>query len=150
VPNVPTVTVRVAGVTALAQLDTGFDDTLVPHSLNINVAYFDALTLAAPQALVRDAAHDLSLSTCVGVSENVQAYRLATGFALELLSTTGTAARTDPAAVLFVKRTPAAARVCGGIGTWTVPAAQLAGSALVAAGALVCDPVRSVVWLKGP
>jgi hypothetical protein len=148
VPNVPTVPVRVAGVTAVAQLDTGFADVQIPHSVNINVAFFDAIRAASPDALVRDTASDLSLTTCAGVAESVEAWRLAPGTSFELVDESGAAARAEPAAVLFVKHTPAAALRCGGIGTWTAPAAQVATSFYVDAGLLVFDPFASRVWIS--
>lgn len=148
VPNVPTVPVRVAGVTAVAQLDTGFADTHVAHSVNVNTAFFDAIQAANPGALLRDAASDLSLTTCAGVAEPVEAWRLAPGVVFELVDESGAAARSERAAVLFVKRTPAAARRCGGIGTWTAPAAQVAASFYVDAGVVVFDPFASRVWIN--
>jgi hypothetical protein len=147
VPNVPTVKVRVAGVEALAQFDTGFDDNLVRHSININEAYFQALLAQAPTALVRDVALDQFISTCVGLTENAEGYRLAAGQSAAFVSETGALLRSQPNAVLFVKHTPAAARICGGIGTWNVPAAQIAGSYFVEASAVIFDPVRQRVWL---
>ncbi len=94
VPNVPTVPVRVAGVTAVAQLDTGFADVRVPHSENVNAAFFDAIRAKSPDSIVRDAALR-----------------------------------------------------CGGIGTWTAPAAQVATSFYVDAGLLVFDPFAERVWI---
>jgi hypothetical protein len=46
-----------------------------------------------------------------------------------------------------VKRTPAAALRCGGIGTWTAPAAQIATSFYVDAGVMVFDPFAERVWI---
>lgn len=147
VANVPTIPLRVAGVTAHAQLDTGFDDALVPFSVNVNEAFFDALAAAAPNALVRAADKDLSLTTCAGVNEPVVAYTLGPGAAVELVGEDGGAVRSFPGATLFVKRTPEAARRCGGIGTWTVPAAQVAASFYVALGLVAFDPFGSRVWI---
>jgi hypothetical protein len=146
VPNVPTVPVTIAGVSAVAQLDTGFADSLVPYSLNINVAYYDAIVADAPEALVRDSSKDLTLSTCAGVSEPVEAYTVS-GSGLHFMTSSGVA-RSFPDTVVFVKRTPAAAKSCGGIGTWTVPAAQVAASFFVDFGVLVLDPVTSRVWVR--
>lgn len=146
VANVPTVPIRVAGVDAFAQLDTGFDDTLVPNTVNVNVAFFDAIMAADATALMRDAGNDLALSTCVvGVTENVSAYRLEE--ALELIGEDGTSVRDLAGVRVFVKNTPAAARRCGGIGTWSVPAAQVAASLHVALGQIVVDPFTSRVWV---
>lgn len=147
VPNVPTLRVRLSGVEAYAQLDTGFDDAVVRHSININTGYLNALLAQAPGALVRAPSLDLTLTTCVGVAEPVTAYRLASGHAFEFVAADGTAVRTTPDVVLFAKNTPAAARACGGIGTWTVNAAQLSASFFVDAQVVVFDPVRSTVWM---
>jgi hypothetical protein len=132
---VPTVPVRVGGTGAIAQLDTGFADSLVRHSVNVNVALFDTIPKSA---LARDASLDAQLTTCAGVAEAVEAYRLAS---FEL----GKHAWTD--AVLFVKRTPPAAQKCGGIGTWTTPAAQIGASFFVDIGVLVFDPFSKRVWI---
>jgi hypothetical protein len=139
VPNVPTVSLSLAGKTAWTQLDTGFADTLVPYSVNVNAAFFDTLP---PQALRRTPSRDLALTTCVGLAETVEAYELAPGFAIEV------GPRRFANAVLFVNRTPAAARVCGGIGTWAAPAAQLGASFFRAFGVTVFDPFSARVWVK--
>ncbi|MBK7400319.1 MAG: hypothetical protein IPJ34_29715 [Myxococcales bacterium] len=149
VANVPTVPLWVAGVRADAQLDTGFDDGLVPFSINVNQAFFDAIKAKSPTALVRDSSRDLVLSTCVGgLSEPVEAYTLSAGNAAELRTEAGVAAHSYPKAVLFVKRTPVGAKVCGGIGTWTAPAAQVAASIFLDAGAILFDPFSSRVWMR--
>ena len=148
VANVPTVPLRVAGVTAHAQLDTGFDDALVPFSVNVNEAFLAAVTARDPSALVRAADKDLSLTTCAGVAEAVEAYALGPGAALDFVGEAGQAVKSFPSATLFVKRTPEAAKKCGGIGTWTVPAAQVAASFYVAFGVVAFDPFGSRVWVK--
>lgn len=147
VPNVPTVRIRVGGIEALAQLDTGFDDAVVPHSVNINVPYLNAINAQAPGTLVRASSLDLTLSTCVGVNEPVTAWRLAAGKQLVFVATDGSAVRAEPNAVLFAKNTPAAAQTCGGIGTWSVPAAQISGSYFVGAQTVIFDPLASTVWV---
>lgn len=148
VPNVPTIPVRLGGVDAIAQLDTGFDDALAPRTINVNEALWSAILAADPDALVRDAAGDLALTTCVvGVTEDVEAWTLAPGHALELLQTDGTAAASLVGVRVFVKRTPSSARVCGGIGTWTAPASQLAASLHAELGLVVVDPFTSRVWI---
>ncbi len=150
VPNVPTVPVSVAGASAVAQLDTGFDDAVTPFSVNINVAFHDAIVAAEPGALVRDSSLDESLTTCVdGVSESVEAYRLASGVTFDFVQVSGAAARGYAQAVLFVKETPEAASSCGGIGTWTVPAAQVGASFYVDMGSMVLDPYGATVWMPG-
>lgn len=146
--NIPTVPVRIGAVQAMAQLDTGYDDGRRPGSLNINAALFDALRRAG---VVMKPRHDIALrlSTCVaGVSETIEAWQLARGTPFGLQDVQG---RLLPAPVspvtLFVKRTPAAAAPCGGIGTWAQPAAQL-GASFVARGSLVVDPFSQRVWVR--
>lgn len=147
VPNVPTVPVKVAGVAAIAQLDTGFDDGVTPFSVNINEPLRAAIAAASPSALVRDGAHDLTLTTCVsGVSESVQAYRLGAGASLDFVKAGGGVARRYANAAVYVKNAPAAAHACGGIGTWTAPAAQVAASYFVDMGVVAFDPFTSRVW----
>jgi hypothetical protein len=148
VPNVPTVPIRIAGTSGLAQLDTGFDDAVTPYSINVNQAYFDRIRATAPNALARDAARDVTLSTCAGVSEPVEAYRLAAGSSAELVATDGRAVHPRADAIVFVKRTPVAAYRCGGIGTFTVPAAQVGASFFVAAKTSVFDPFSARVWMR--
>ncbi len=145
VPNVPTVKLHVGGVEAVAQLDTGFDDAVVPFSININEAYLAAIQAANASAITRAPTLDLSLSTCVGVNENVAAYKV--NGSTEFIADDGKPARAETGVVLFVKHTPAAAKVCGGIGTWTVPAAQVGDSFYASAGAVVFDAVHGHVWL---
>ncbi len=147
-PNVPTVPVRVGGADAFAQLDSGFDDTLAPRSLNVNAAFFDAIMASGPSALMRDAASDLALTTCVvGVTENVEAYTLAPGRTLDFIGTAGDAVASLSDVRVFVKRTPAAAHGCGGIGTWTAPGAQVGANLHAALGRVVVDPFTSRVWI---
>jgi hypothetical protein len=148
VPNVPTVPVRIGGASAVAQLDTGFDDALVHFSINVNQAFYAAIVASDPGALVADPAHDLSLTTCAGVAEAVKAYSLGAGRALALVGAAGVAVRSYPTATVFVKNTPAAAHACGGIGTWTAPAAQMAASFFVDMGNLVVDPYSATVWVR--
>jgi hypothetical protein len=148
VPDVPTVPIQIAGVSAVAQLDTGFDDSVTKFSLNINEAFFLAIQAQSPTALVRDSSLDETLSTCVnGVGELVEGYRLAAGAALGFVAQAGTMARSYPNAVIFVKETPDAAQNCGGIGTWTVPAAQVGASYYVDMGVLAFDPYHETVWV---
>lgn len=146
--NVPTVPVRIGPVQAVAQLDTGYDDGQQPFSLNINAALFDALQQAGVPLTPRpDIA--LQLSTCVpGLVERIDAWQVGAGTPSGLVNEQGhLLPRGAGAVTLFVKRTPAAAAHCGGIGTWREPAAQL-GASFVASGALVVDPFNARVWVR--
>jgi hypothetical protein len=146
--NIPTVSIRIGSVAAVAQLDTGYDDSRQPYSVNINGALFDALKAAGVKLTPRpDIA--VQLSTCQpGISERVEAYNLAGATPFGFVDTAGRLlARGGSQVTLFVKRTPAAAAVCGGIGTWAQPAAQL-GASFVTGGSLVVDPFSARVWLR--
>jgi len=93
---------------------------------------------------------NLTLSTCAGVSEQVLAYRLPPGKAVELVGSDGSAVRRLQGVTLFLKDTPPAARRCGGIGTWDRAAAQL-GASFVNDGTLVVDPFSQRLWFRpGP
>lgn len=147
--NIPTVPLRIGRVETVAQLDTGYDDSRQPGAVNINAALFSALQTAGVAMTPRpDIA--LTLSTCQpGVSERIEAWQLAPGVPFGLVGTDG---RLLPRpggrpVTLFVKRSPPAAAVCGGIGTWAQPAAQL-GASFVSGGALVVDPFSARVWLR--
>jgi len=146
-PNIPTIPVRIGAASAVAQIDTGYDDGMRP-ALNINRAWLRQLQ-AAGVPLQRDPAADIRLSTCAGVSEPVLAYRLPAGTAPELVGEDGQAVRRREGITLFLKDTPAAARRCGGIGTWDQPAAQL-GASSVNDGTLVVDPRGQRVWFRPP
>jgi hypothetical protein len=77
----------------------------------------------------------------------VTAYSLGSGRSLQLVDRHGGVAKTYPNATVFVKNTPAAAHKCGGIGTWTAPAAQLGASFYVDMGSVIFDPFTSNVWV---
>ncbi|MCS5699523.1 hypothetical protein NZK32_10780 [Cyanobium sp. FGCU-52] len=146
-PNIPTVPVRIGAVTAVAQVDTGYDDSRLPGSVNINTALLQRLQQAGIR-LQRLPEADLTLSTCTGGSEPVTAWRLPAGASFEILGDDGPPALRNPDATLFVKATPAAAAACGGIGTWSRPAAQLGASFITAQRAAIFDPFTARIWLK--
>ncbi len=150
VPNVPTVAIRVGGVSALAQLDTGYDDRLVQHSINVNAAMLAQLQTTFGAHLSRQTPSDLYLTTCVqGVSQLGMAWTFDAETEVDFLTQGGTTARHDTTLTIFAKDNIPAAAGCGGIETWTVPAAQLGASFLVSAQAVVFDPLTSRVWLPG-
>jgi hypothetical protein len=148
VPNVPTVPITIGGVAALAQLDTGYDDRVNRHSLNINLALLNELRGKDLGLLERAPDLDLFLTTCVpGLNQKAEAWRLRKGTAVNFVSEGGAVGRQDLGNVVFVKdATPEAAR-CGGIDTWTEPAAQMGASFLVDAYVVVFDPFTSRVWI---
>lgn len=146
-PNIPTIPLRIGSVAAVAQVDTGYADGLRPPSMNINRALLHRLERAGIP-LIREARADLSLSSCVrGASERVLAYRLPAGRSVELVGGDGAAVRRLAGVTLFLKDSPAAIRACGGIGTWSEPAAQL-GASFVNDGTLVVDPFSQRLWFR--
>lgn len=148
VPNVPTVPVTIGGVSALTQLDTGYDDRVTRHSLNINQALLEQLRAKDPGMLTRSPDDDLFLTTCIGgLSQKAEAYTLRKGTAVDFIALGGQVGRHDIGNVVFVKEQSADAAKCGGIDTWTVPAAQMGASFLVDAFAVVFDPISSRVWI---
>jgi hypothetical protein len=148
VPNVPTVPITIGGVAALAQLDTGYDDRVNRHSLNINIALLNELRAKDFGLLERAPDLDLFLTTCVpGLNQKAEAWRLRAGTPVNFVSQGGSVGRQDLGNVVFVKdATPEAAR-CGGIDTWTEPAAQMGASFLFDAYVVIFDPFTSRVWI---
>lgn len=146
-PNIPTIPVRVGSSSAVAKIDTGYDDRRQP-GVTINRAWLRQLQ-AAGVTLRRDPDADLSLTTCTGVSEPVLAYRLQAGTSFELVGENGQGLRRHTDVPLYLKDTPAAARSCGGIGTWDRPVAQL-GASSINNGTLVVDPVGQRWFRPGP
>jgi hypothetical protein len=135
-------------VGAVAQVDTGYADGHRPPSMNINRALLQRLERAG-LPLIREPGADLTLSSCVrGEVERVLAYRLASGRSVELVGSDGGAVRRLPGVTLFLKDSPAAIQACGGIGTWSKPAAQL-GASFVNDGTLVVDPFSQRLWFRG-
>lgn len=148
VPNVPTVPIAIGGVDALAQLDTGYEDRLVPYSININEALYAKIVAKAPTILDRDTSRDLFATTCVPLySEPLRAYRLKAGATFDFIAQGGVVARSEPTAHIYVKERSDTTRPCGGISTWTVPAAQVGSSFYADAQVMIFDPVASRVWV---
>lgn len=142
-PNVPTIPIRIGGVGSIAQIDTAFTDTIIRHSVNINGALMNALVKGGVKLVKGE---EIPLSTCVpGVSETTVVYRGAARF--EMVGVDGRAVRSSDDATYLLKVTPPAAFKCGGIGTWSTPAAQIGASFYVDASRMVFDPFSSRVWM---
>lgn len=137
-PNVPVVFVQLGATQTWAQIDTGYDDALYPHSLDINQAYYDALV-----------AHDIRLTqegtvtvkTCVGF-ETRPVY--SSSQPLVIADENSRPVAETGRYYLIVKPT----NPCGGIATRTTPAAQLGGSFLNLFRSIVFDPHGETVWVK--
>jgi len=150
VPNVPTVPISIAGINALAQLDTGYDDSLRRHSININEALFKLIEAQSgpTKLLTRAPLKDLFATTCVpGYSERLQAYNLAEGKTIDFIAEGGSVARAEQSAVIYVKPRSAETYRCGGVSTWSVPGAQVGASFYIDAQAIIFDPITSRVWV---
>jgi len=139
-PNVPVVFLRLGEVRTFAQIDTGYDDVLYNHSVDINETLFESLVKSG---LVLDHLADLSVSTCEG-HERRPVYTLK-GSSLVIESDQGTPIARTTTFHLILKR----ANGCGGIAAMAVPAAQLGASFLKSFGTVIFDPKSETIWFEG-
>ena len=137
-PNVPVAFLRLGEIRVWAQIDTGYEDFLRGHSIDINQALFDRL-LTSRVKLER--LHDVDVWTCDG-RERRAVYRVENA---PLVIEDGQAKPivTTQDFHLIVK--PADA--CGGIADFSEPAAQLGASFLRLFSAVIFDPNAETVWL---
>jgi hypothetical protein len=139
-PNVPVVFLHLGEVHTWAQIDTGYDDIVYTHSVDINEALYERLVTSGIRL---EQFADISVSTCEG-RESRHVYT-AKGRSLVI--------ETDEAKPIVRTETfhliLKAANRCGGIGTMTTPAAQLGASFLQFFGTVVFDPRSGTVWLDG-
>ena len=138
-PNVPVLPVSIAGIAVPAQIDSGYDDTLLKHSIDINEA-FQRKLLAAGIKLAR--ASDIEVATCSG-RERRQVLT-APGFAMIIGTDPTKPIRTIKRFSLLVKPRNG----CGGIADMNEPAAQLGASFLKSLSPLVIDGKSATVWLR--
>jgi hypothetical protein len=136
--NVPIVYLRVGEVRAWAQIDTGYADTVIPHSVDINEALYDRLVASGVRL---ERAADIGVLTCEG-HESRRTYAVRDN-ALAIENERGQPIVETDSFRLIVKR----ANGCGGIGALTTPAAQLGASFLKLFGTIVLDPKSATVWL---
>ena len=139
-PNVPVVFLRLGEVHAWAQIDTGYADSVYPHSVDINEALYGRL-VASGVKMERTA--DVGVWTCEG-RESRRAY-VAEGSALGIENERGERIVETGRFHLIVKPPNG----CGGIAAMATPAAQLGASFLKLFGTIVFDPKNETVWLKG-
>ena len=146
-PNVPTIPIRIGEKSFPAQIDLGYNDWKYPYAININLPLKKALDDAGIN-LIPEPRLNSVLSTCVvGVSDQITAYRLPAGQLFALLGLDGKDINQYANVHIFLKNTPDAAKVCGGISSWDKPAAQLGGSFFKNAGYVVFDAHTSKVWI---
>jgi hypothetical protein len=143
--NVPTVPVKIATVTAVAQIDPAYDDGVYRHTVNINQAFFESLKSAGVKL---EKITDVQLSTCTGASETVSSYRLGKGYSFQIMGIDGSPVVIANDAHIFVKGNSQETQKCGGIGTWKIPAAQIGASFLNDSEKVIFDPFTSRVWFK--
>jgi hypothetical protein len=139
-PNVPVVFLRLGEVHAWAQIDTGYEDIVYTHSVDINEALYERLTNSGVE-LERFA--DVSVWTCEG-RESRRVYTIR-DHPLVIENEQAKPIVQTENFHLIVK----SANGCGGIGAMTVPAAQLGASFLKIFGTVVFDPRSGTVWLDG-
>jgi hypothetical protein len=137
-PNVPVVFLRMGEAKTWAQIDTGYDDDLYPHSLDINQAYYEAL-IAHGASLKREGY--VAVKTCAGF-ERRPVY--SSHQPLVITNESGAAITEARDYYLIVKP----ANICGGIAAQTTPAAQLGVSFLRLFQTIVFDPQAGQVWIK--
>jgi hypothetical protein len=139
-PNVPVVFLRLGEVQTWAQIDTGYDDIVYTHSVDINEALYERLV---NNGIKLERFADISVSTCEG-RESRPVYTV-NGRSLVI--------ETDQAKPIVRTETfhliLKPANGCGGIGAMTTPAAQLGASFLHIFGTVVFDPESGTVWLDG-
>ena len=139
-PNVPVVFVRLGEVRVFAQIDTGYEDAVYAHSVDINKAMFERLMASG---IKLDRAGDIDIWTCDG-RERRPRYTVE-DHPLQIEDEQGRSIVDVDDFHLIVKPPDA----CGGIADMTEPAAQLGASFLRAFGTIVFDPKNATVWLGG-
>lgn len=137
-PNVPVLPLRLGGITVPAQVDSGYNDSVLPPSVDINEALFQQLQ-GAGVALRQ--VKSLRVTTCDG-AELRDVYRAADLRAALVDAEGRTILPLDNLAL--VRKGPGG---CGGIGSMEAPAAQLGASILWQLGEIVFDPKAEMVWV---
>jgi hypothetical protein len=137
-PNVPVIFVGLGGVRAAAQIDTGYEDSELKHSIDINVAMHRALVAAGVRLATRG---EVTIGTCAG-SERRPVLVPEDG-RIRLTDERGTGIRDLDGVHLILKP----AGDCGGIAGMSEPAAQLGVSVLRTLGEIVIDGKGETVWI---
>jgi hypothetical protein len=139
-PNVPVPFVRFGEVRAFAQIDTGYEDAVFAHSVDINQALFERLIASGIEL---DKAGEIDVWTCDG-RERRPRYTVKDR-SLGIEDEQGRPIAQTDNFHLIVKPPDA----CGGIADMTEPAAQLGASFLRLFGTIVFDPKNATVWMEG-
>jgi hypothetical protein len=139
VSNVPVIFVNLGGVKAPAQIDTGYDDSVYHHTIELNPAMFDKVNAAVPLVPVGS----VSIRTCAGSNRSVPVY-VAPHQSLRFEDENGTGLLAFSGFYLLRKEPGA----CGGIGALEEPAAQIGASFLRTFGTTVFNPKGNEIWIK--
>jgi hypothetical protein len=137
-PNVPVIFLRLGDVRVWAQIDTGYEDFVYSHSIDINQALFDRLVGSGVKL---DRINDIDIWTCDG-REHRPVYRIKDR-PMTIENESGKAILKTEDFHLVVK----SANSCGGIADMKEPAAQLGASFLDLFGEVIFDPKNATVWL---
>lgn len=137
-PNVPIVFLRLGATRVWAQIDTGYDDAIYPHSVDINQALYERL-IKDGMRLRR--VSEMTVSTCEG-GETRPVFALVDDPLVVETDQAQPIVRTGNF-YLALKQ----ANGCGGIGAMSEPAAQLGASFLRLFRTIVFDPKSKTVWL---
>lgn len=137
-PNVPVLPLRLGGITVPAQVDSGYNDSVLPPSVDINEALFQQLQ---GTGVALRQVRQLRVATCDG-AELREVYHAADLRAALVDAEGRTILRLDGLAL--VRKSPGG---CGGIGSMATPAAQLGASILWQLGEIVFDPKAETVWV---
>jgi len=142
--NIPAVPVKIGSISALAEIDPGYDDGAFYHTVNINNALYQALLNANIKLISVPGVKPI---TSYGGNEPVKAFRLAPGFTFSVIAIDGTPIILTSDVFLFLKQgSPEVIKAAGGIGAWNVPGAQFGASFLKESKVIVFDPFSSQVW----
>ena len=137
-PNVPVVFVRLGDIRAFAQIDTGYEDAVYSHSVDINQALFERLVASG---IKLDHAGDTDVWTCDG-RERRPRY-VVRDLALGIEDEQGRPVGRTGDFHLILKPPD----TCGGIAEMAEPAAQLGALFLRLFGTVVFDPKNATLWL---
>lgn len=138
-PNVPIVFLRLGAARFWAQIDTGYDDTVYPNSVDINQALYGRLI---EEGMQLKHVSEIIVSTCEG-RETRPVYSLTDDPVIVETEKAQPIVRTKNF-YLILKQ----ANGCGGIGAMSEPAAQLGASFLGLFRTVVFDPRSKTVWLN--
>jgi len=138
-PNVSMVFLRLGATRVWAKIDTGYDDGIYPHSVDINQALYERLI---KDGMRLRQVSEMTVSTCEG-RETRPVYSLMDEPLIVETDQAQPIVRTKNF-YLTVKQ----ANGCGGIGAMSEQAAQLGASFLRLFRSIVFDPKSKTVWLN--